>query len=31
MLPLPEDIEVKDGDVVAVDLETYDPKLKTHG
>ena len=23
---LPEDIEVKDGDVVAVDLETYDPK-----
>ena len=31
MLPFPEDIEVKNGDVVAVDLETYDPKLKTHG
>ena len=29
---LPEEvINVKDGDVVAVDLETYDPKLKTHG
>ena len=27
---LPEEvINVKDGDVVAVDLETYDPKLKT--
>ena len=31
MLPFLEDIEVKDGDIVAVDLETYDPKLKTHG
>tara|TARA_A100001201_G_scaffold95066_1_gene82356 strand:+ start:3754 stop:5757 length:2004 start_codon:yes stop_codon:yes gene_type:complete len=27
---LPE-VKVKDGDVVAVDLETYDPDLKTHG
>ena len=27
---LPE-VKVKDGDVVAVDLETYDPNLKTHG
>ena len=25
------DIDVVDGDVVAVDLETYDPELKTHG
>ena len=31
MIPFPSDIEVKDGDVVAVDLETYDPQLKTHG
>ena len=31
MIPLLTDIEVKDGDTVAVDLETYDPKLKTHG
>ena len=31
MIPCPSDIDVKDGDVVAVDLETYDPKLKTHG
>jgi DNA polymerase I-like protein with 3'-5' exonuclease and polymerase domains len=25
------EIDVVDGDVVAVDLETYDPELKTHG
>ena len=31
MIPLLTDIKVKDGDTVAVDLETYDPKLKTHG
>jgi DNA polymerase I-like protein with 3'-5' exonuclease and polymerase domains len=31
VIPLLTDIEVKDGDTVAVDLETYDPKLKTHG
>ena len=24
-------LDIKDGDIVAIDLETYDPELKTHG
>ena len=31
MIPDLEDLDIKDGDVVAVDLETHDPDLKTHG
>ena len=30
-IPELADLNIKDGDVVAVDLETYDPELKTHG
>ncbi len=31
MIPDLPDVIIKDGDVVAVDLETYDPELKKHG
>ena len=31
MIPDLEDLDIRDGDVVAVDLETHDPDLKTHG
>jgi DNA polymerase I-like protein with 3'-5' exonuclease and polymerase domains len=31
MIPDLSDVKIKDGDVVAVDLETYDPDLKKHG
>ena len=31
MTPELSDVIIKDGDTVAVDLETYDPELKTHG
>ena len=32
MIPELEELnKIKDGDIVAVDLETYDPDLKTHG
>jgi len=31
MIPELSDVVIKDGDVVAVDLETYDPDLKKHG
>ena len=31
MTPELSDVMIKDGDTVAVDLETYDPELKTHG
>jgi len=31
MIPDLCDVVIKDGDVVAVDLETYDPDLKKHG
>ena len=31
MIPALHDIDIKDGEVVAVDLETYDPDLKKHG
>ena len=31
MIPELPDVIIKDGDVVAVDLETYDPELKKHG
>jgi DNA polymerase-1 len=31
VIPDLEDLDIKDGDVVAVDLETHDPDLKTHG
>ena len=31
MIPELSDIVIKNGDVVAVDLETHDPELKTHG
>jgi DNA polymerase I-like protein with 3'-5' exonuclease and polymerase domains len=31
MIPELTDLDIKDGDVVAVDLETHDPDLKTHG
>ena len=31
MTPELSDVIIKDGDVVAVDLETYDPELKKHG
>jgi DNA polymerase I-like protein with 3'-5' exonuclease and polymerase domains len=30
-IPSTLDLDIKDGDTVAVDLETYDPELKTHG
>ena len=30
-IPELTELDIKDGDVVAVDLETYDPELKTHG
>ena len=29
--PEPSEIDIKDGETVAVDLETHDPQLKTHG
>ena len=25
------EVKIKDGEIVAVDLETHDPDLKTHG
>ena len=31
MIPDLSDVKIKDGGVVAVDLETYDPNLKKHG
>ena len=31
MIPELFDVNIKDGGVVAVDLETYDPDLKKHG
>ena len=31
MIPELYEVEIKNGDVVAVDLETHDPDLKTHG
>ena len=31
IIPKVEDLILKDGDTVAVDLETYDPDLKTKG
>ena len=31
MIPELYDVVIKDGDVVAVDLETYDPELKKQG
>ena len=31
MIPDLEDLDIRNGDVVAVDLETHDPDLKTHG
>ena len=31
MIPELTDLDIRDGDVVAVDLETHDPDLKTHG
>ena len=31
MIPDLEELDIRDGDVVAVDLETHDPDLKTHG
>ena len=31
MIPALHDIDIKDGEVVAVDLETYDPELKKSG
>ena len=31
MIPELSDIVIKNGDVVAVDLEPHDPELKTHG
>ena len=31
MIPELSDVVIKDGDVVAVDLETHDPELKDHG
>ena len=31
MIPELDELDIKDGDVVAVDLETHDPDLKTHG
>jgi len=31
VIPDLEDLDIKDGDIVAVDLETHDPDLKTHG
>ena len=31
MTPELSDVVIEDGDVVAVDLETYDPTLKTLG
>ena len=31
MIPELDVLDIKDGDVVAVDLETHDPDLKTHG
>ena len=31
MIPDLADLDIKDGDVIAVDLETHDPDLKTHG
>ncbi len=30
-IPELAELDIKEGDVVAVDLETYDPELKTHG
>ena len=30
-IPELTELDIKDGDVVAVDLETHDPELKTHG
>ena len=29
--PEPSEIEIESGETVAIDLETYDPQLKTHG
>ena len=31
MIPELYEVEIKNGDIVAVDLETHDPDLKTHG
>jgi len=31
MIPELDVLDIKDGDVIAVDLETHDPDLKTHG
>ena len=31
MIPELPDVVIKDGDVIAVDLETHDPTLKTLG
>ena len=31
MIPELSEVKIKDGEVVAVDLETYDPDLKKHG
>ena len=31
MIPELSEVKIKDGDVVAVDLETYDPELKKYG
>ena len=31
MIPELSEVVIKDGEVVAVDLETYDPDLKKHG
>jgi DNA polymerase I-like protein with 3'-5' exonuclease and polymerase domains len=31
MIPVPSEIEIKDGETVAVDLETHDPGLREHG
>ena len=31
MIPELSEVKIKDGGVVAVDLETYDPDLKKHG
>ena len=30
-IPQPSEIEIESGETVAIDLETYDPQLKTHG
>ena len=30
-IPETSEIEIESGETVAIDLETYDPQLKTHG